>query len=154
MIDDVDDGVEEFHVVGHQDKAVFVVLEIPFEPFDMFHVEIVGRLVQDQDRRVLQQEFREKNLGPLTSGKIRYVLIKADAPKPEPVCDFFDLGVQRIEAAVLQNVLDLTGILHHFFDAVLRSGHGFIKRQHLGFQVEHMLEGLTESIPDGHAFFQ
>ena len=46
MVDYVGHVVQEGHVVGDQDKGVFVILQKACEPPDVFHVQIIGRFVQ------------------------------------------------------------------------------------------------------------
>ena len=59
--------------MGDQDKSIFVFLKIPFQPFNMLYVQIVGRLVKKKDIRFLKQQLSKKDLGSLTAGKLRYV---------------------------------------------------------------------------------
>ena len=49
----------------YQDKGVFIIVQIPFQPFDMFCVQIVGRLVQEKDIGFLQEQLAKQNLGAL-----------------------------------------------------------------------------------------
>ncbi len=154
VIDHIDDGIEEFHVVGHENKAVLVIQQIFFQPCDMLRIQIVGGLVQNQNGRVLEQKLRQKHLGALAAAQIRHILIQADGSKTQPVGNFFDLGVKGIKTAVLQDMLELAGVLQHFFDVGALGGHGVIKGQHLSLQVKHMLKGLPQGVPDGHSFFE
>ena len=55
MIDNIDNLVEEGNIMGNQNKGMLIVLQKFGEPFDMFNVQIVGRLVQQQNLGVLQQ---------------------------------------------------------------------------------------------------
>ena len=41
-----------------QDKCILIFLQIPLQPFDMLRIEIVRRLVQKQDFRLLQKYLR------------------------------------------------------------------------------------------------
>ena len=51
MVNEVYYTVEEGNVVGNEDEGVFVVNEIPFQPFDVVFIQIVGRFVQQEDVR-------------------------------------------------------------------------------------------------------
>ena len=46
MIDQVDDAVQERNIMGDQNKGIFIILEIAFQPFNVLLIQIVGRLVQ------------------------------------------------------------------------------------------------------------
>ena len=79
--------------MGNQNKGVLIVLQKFGKPFDMFNVQIVGRLVQQQNLGVLQQQLSKQNLAALTAGKLAYVFIQTDAAKTEAVGKFFDFAV-------------------------------------------------------------
>ena len=93
MVDDIDNFIEEGNVMGNQNKGMLVVLQELGEPFDMLNVQIVGRLVQQQNLGVLQQQLSKQNLAALTAGKLAYVFIQTDAAKTEAVGKFFDFAV-------------------------------------------------------------
>ena len=57
MVDDVYHAVQKRNVVGNQDKGIFIIVQVTFQPFDMFGVQIVGRFVQQEDVGFFQQEF-------------------------------------------------------------------------------------------------
>ena len=93
MIDNIDNLVEEGNVMGNQNEGMLVVLQELCEPFDMFNVKIVSRLVQQQNLGVLQQQLSKQNLAALTAGKLADVFIKTDAAKTEAVGKLFDFTV-------------------------------------------------------------
>ena len=139
----------------HQDEAVLIVDQITLQPFNMFDIEIIGRFVQNQDRRILQQQFGQQHLGALPAAQIADVPVQADIAKPQPVGHFLDFGVQHVEAAVIEQILQLTDIRHHLVQLVrIRLAHPVVNAQHLGFPVEHCLKGRAQNIPDGFSFGQ
>lgn len=73
--------------MGNQNKGVLIVLQKFGKPFDMFNVQIVGRLVQQQNLGVLQQQLSKQNLAALTAGKLAYVFIKPMLPRPRPLAN-------------------------------------------------------------------
>ena len=44
----VHDPIHEIAIVGHQHDRPLPVVQVPFQPFDRLQVEVVGRLVQQQ----------------------------------------------------------------------------------------------------------
>ena len=58
MVDEIDDLVGKRHIVRNEDKRVFIVLQISFQPADMLLIEIVGRFVQKQNVRFFQKQLR------------------------------------------------------------------------------------------------
>ena len=56
--------------MGYQNEGVFVLLQESGEPDDVFVVQIVGRLVQNENGRIFQKKLDQKHLGSLSSGKV------------------------------------------------------------------------------------
>ena len=61
--------------MGDGDDRAVVLAEEPFEPFHALGVEVVGRLVEEEQVRVLQQQAGEGDATLLTAGQDRDVLI-------------------------------------------------------------------------------
>ena len=53
--------------MADQDKCVLIFIQITLEPFDMFRIQIVGRLIQQQNIGLFQQKFAQQNFGTLTT---------------------------------------------------------------------------------------
>ena len=71
--DPAGDVVEEVAVVGDRDDRARVVLEVALEPGDRFGVEVVGRLVEQQQVGLAQQQPAERDAAPLAAGEGRDV---------------------------------------------------------------------------------
>ncbi|CAG9977931.1 unnamed protein product [Clonostachys byssicola] len=70
VVDDVlADVVEEAGVVGDDDGGARGVDEVVLEPLDVLHVQMVGRLVQKQDIRSLEDGTAQSKLHLPTTGK-------------------------------------------------------------------------------------
>ena len=61
--------------MGYQDEGVFVLLKESGKPDDVLVVQIVGRLVQNEDGRVFQKELHKQNLGSLSAGEVGNILV-------------------------------------------------------------------------------
>ena len=59
--------VEEIAVVRDHQHGAGIFLEMVFEPFDGFSIQMVGRLVQEQDRGFLDQQAGQRNAALLTA---------------------------------------------------------------------------------------
>ncbi len=57
--DPLGDVVEEIAVVGDEDDRAGIFLQVPFEPGDALGVEVVGRLVQQQEVGAFEQDLAE-----------------------------------------------------------------------------------------------
>ena len=67
--DPLRDVVEEVAVVGDGDDGAGVVAEEPLQPVDGFGVEVVGRLVEQQQIGVREQEAAQRDAAPLATGQ-------------------------------------------------------------------------------------
>ena len=67
MINQIDNRIQKRNIVGDKDKCILILLQITLQPFDMFFIQIVGRLVQKQDIRFLQKQLAKQDLGSLTA---------------------------------------------------------------------------------------
>ena len=57
----VDGHVEKVAVVGDEDVAIGIVVEVPLQPIAGFEVEVVGGLVQQQQAGFLQQQLGQRD---------------------------------------------------------------------------------------------
>ena len=76
VVDQVDDLVQKRDVMGDQHKGVFVLQQVAFQPGDVLYVQIVGRLVQQQNVRLFQQQLGQQHLGALSAAEIGYVVLQ------------------------------------------------------------------------------
>ena len=142
MPDDVGHRIQEGHVMGNQDKGVFIILEVPGKPLDVFRIQIVGGFVQQQDVRILQQQFGQEHLGPLAPGQFVHLVFQADVPEPQTPGHFLDLGIQVVVVRRFQPFLDFSHFFHepvHFLRG--SAFHFVVIRQHLLFLFHQVLEG-------------
>src|SRR5271165_6523070 len=82
--------VEEVAVVGDDEDRARVGAQMAFEPVDRFGVEMVGRLVEQQQVRLFQQQSAERDAAPLAARKRA------------------DVGIVRRAAERVHRLLDLT----------------------------------------------
>ena len=67
MIDNVNYRIQEGNIVGNKDKGILIIQKISFQPCNMLLIQIVGRLIQKQDVRLLKKKLRKKYLGSLSA---------------------------------------------------------------------------------------
>ncbi|MNC64287.1 hypothetical protein D3C75_1144750 [compost metagenome] len=65
MVHHINDFIHKFSIMGNQQKSIRILLQVVGQPVDMLNVQIVGRLIQQQYGRFLQQQLRQQHLGPL-----------------------------------------------------------------------------------------
>ncbi|MNH40458.1 hypothetical protein D3C81_1835510 [compost metagenome] len=53
MVDQVDDAVQEWNVMRDENEGILVFLQITLQPYDVLLVQIVRRLVKEQNVRFL-----------------------------------------------------------------------------------------------------
>ncbi len=62
------DVVEEIAVMGDRDDRAGIILQMMFEPGHRFGVEMVGRLVEQQNVGLLQQQAAQGHTAALAAG--------------------------------------------------------------------------------------
>ena len=67
--------VEEVSVVGHHQDRHARVVEIVFEPLHHLEVEVVGRLVEDEQLRLIDEHVSESQTLALTSAHLAHWLV-------------------------------------------------------------------------------
>ena len=67
------DVVEEVAIVRDRDDGAGIVVQEPFEPGDRFGVQMIGRLVEQQQVRPAQQETAESDPAPLAARQRRHI---------------------------------------------------------------------------------
>ena len=115
--DPAGDVVEEVPVVGDGDDGALVGLQVPLEPGDGLGVEVVRRLVEEEEIGRREQEPAERDPAPLAAGERRDVAIAlgeaervhrtverlVEAPRVgavDPVLHLCLLGEERVEVGV------------------------------------------------------
>ena len=119
------DVVEEVAVVGDRDDGALVFLEEPLEPRHRLGVEMVGRLVEQQQIRRLEQQAAQRHAAPLAAGQRGDVGVRRRAA--QRVHRQLELrvdvpGVDRVDA-VLQPALLFEHLVHHVRRQVLAELH-------------------------------
>ena len=110
MIDQINDAVQEWNVMGDQNKCILIIIQITLQPFNMLFVQIVGWLVQKQDIRFFQKQFSHQYFGTLSTGQIRNIPVKTDIHKTKGTADFFHFSINHIEIMMLQQLLNGSGL--------------------------------------------
>ena len=79
--DPAGDVVEEVAVVGHGDDGALVLLEVALEPGDRLGVEVVGRLVEQQQVGRAEQQPAERDAAALAAGELGHVGVARRQPQ-------------------------------------------------------------------------
>ena len=155
MVNQVDNAVEKRDVMRYEDKRVFIIIQIPFQPLNMNCIQIIGRLVQKQDVRLFQEKLSQQHLGTLSAGQLCHIPVQSDIRKPQGAPDLFHFRIDHIKIMGGQKLLDHAGLFHIVFHLFFRSiCHLFIHLVHLCFQIKQEAESRSQYVPDGHTFFQ
>ena len=67
--------------MGDRDNSSRVTLEVLLEPVHTLSIEVVGRLIQQQQTRCLQQQFAQRHSALLATGQHRDVRVAVWAPQ-------------------------------------------------------------------------
>ena len=62
--------IQKITVMRNQDVSLRIPMQVVLQPVPAFQVEMVGWLIQQQQRRLLQQQFSQRNPHLPTAGKL------------------------------------------------------------------------------------
>ena len=141
--------------MGDQDKSVLVILKIPLQPLDMLYIQIVCRLVEEQDIRLLKKKLSEEDLRSLSAGELVNVLVKTDLVEAEGASDLLHLGVDNVEIMCHQKILDRSQLLHHGVHLILgRISHLRADVVHLLLHLKEEGKGTLKHVADRHTLLK
>ena len=110
------DVVEEIAVVGDDQDGAGIIAQMAFEPHHRLGVEVVGRLVEQQQFRLLEQQPAKRDPAPLAAGQLRHVGIVGRAA--QRVHRQIDLGIEIPQPFGLDLVLQLGHLVGGFVGIV------------------------------------
>ena len=85
----------------HQHRAAVRVQEF-LQPFQRFDIQVVGRLIQQQDRRLGDQQAGQPYPRSLPAGKVVHLVALGDILQPQPFQDRIDLASRPCTRPALQ----------------------------------------------------
>ena len=140
--------VQEVAVVrDDQDRSV-PILQVRFQPFDGFDIQVVGGLIQQQQVGVGKQQPGQQGAGALPAGKLgqgALVIGRQETQAGQRLADAQLVGVaaaalegQLAGAVELQGVLGLVGVAHQGLQA-----------GQLGLLLDQVAEGRQALVPQG-----
>ena len=103
----VDGDVEEVAVVRDEDVGVGIVVEVVFEPVAGLEVEVVGGLVEEEERRFLEEEFRQRDAHLPAAGELFGLALPVFFGKAEAAEDGADLCVEGVDVVNVELVGDV-----------------------------------------------
>src|SRR5205823_1830585 len=112
----IGDGVDEVTVVADQHEATGVGGEEPLQPLDARQVEVVGRLVEQQHVRVLEQQLGERHAHHPATRKGADVALDVSIGEAKPGQDAPRLSLEAIPAEERESVLQAAVLVHELLD--------------------------------------
>ena len=152
--DAIHHGVEEEPVVRHENHRVRVVVQVLLEPVPRVEIEVVGRLVEEEQVGLRQQQLREGDAHLPAARECRRRLVVVGRAEPEPLQHRVDLQVDRVAVVQPEAILQVAVAVQHHL--VLAFGHGrvgqaLLDRLHLPAHIQQPLEGegrfLVQRVP-------
>ena len=145
--DAIDDPIEEVTVVGHEHQRRRRLEEPILEPIGDKRIEVVRRLVEEEQLRTRQQQARERHPSPLTAGEIGR--IRVEVRQIEGRQGRLDAMLDVVAAEALQLRLQRRKAPHELLEPVSLGGR---ERRVDGVEVrEHtrpVPEPLTHDVAD------
>jgi len=145
--------IEEVAVVGDRDDRAGVILQEALQPGDGLGIEVVGRLVEEQEVGLLEQQPAERHPAPLAPRERGDVLVARR--EPQRVHGEVDRRVQIPQALRFDQVLGLLEVVAQLLhlhrtellgelrrEVVEPLEHGFLGRHALLDVAPHVLRGV------------
>ena len=136
----VADAIEEGAVMADHHQGGGLLHQVALEPLDRFHVEVVGGLVQQQQIRLLQQDFPEGNAHLPATGVVAHQLLGPLGGEADRGQQFVDAGLEFVAVQRLKAAMQATQFVDQLVEMVgvgcsLLAAHGLF---HLPLAVEHL----------------
>ena len=108
--DAVGDAVEEVAVVRHHHHAAAPLQQHAFQPFGGLQIEMVGRLVHQQQVRFLQEQASQQAAGALPAAQVRQRQVMLGRGKSQPGQHLADaqfpvVAAGRFESCLQRSIL-------------------------------------------------
>ncbi|MNY23898.1 hypothetical protein D3C86_1575820 [compost metagenome] len=100
VVNQVDHAVQERNVMGNEDEGILVIVQIALQPFDMLLIQIVRRLIEEQNVWLFQKQLRQQYFRTLPTAQIIDVFIQADICQTQTAGRFFDFGIDHVEILI------------------------------------------------------
>src|SRR6185503_12581610 len=100
-------AVEKDAVVRHDHEPAVEILEVVLEPLERRKVEVVGGLVQKEERRIREEERRERGAHAPSAREFREGTVLIGTREAEPAENPARLRLERVLAVLLQVMLQL-----------------------------------------------
>ena len=130
--DPVGDLVDEVAVVADEDDRAGVVGQEALQPLDAGEVEVVGRLVEQQHVRVLEQEAGERDAHHPAAGELADVALDVRIGEAEPGEDPASLRLHAVAAERLEPMLEAAVLVDQLRELLV-----VVRVLHLGLDVAH-----------------
>ena len=135
-----DHAVEEVAVVGDEHHAALVRGEEALEPAERLEIQVVGRLVEQQEIGAEQEQARQRRSHAPSAREFGERSMDLVGPEAEPAEDHLGLGLEPIAAQCLEAVLDLAIACRRRAGSASGPGHAGGEPLELGLEVPHLLE--------------
>ena len=138
--------VQKSAVVRDEQHRPVVVFQVLLQPLDRLDVKVVGRLVQQKDRRTAQQQFRQLDTHAPAARKLARGAAEIRALESEAQQRLFDVGFAGVASEDMVVVLRVVQTMQKLFvsGAFVIGAFGDLARQRGDFrlQPQHLIEGF------------
>ena len=145
----VADPIQEGAVVTDHDKGRALFHQVALQPLDRLHIQVVGRLIQQQQVRVLQQDFSQGDAHLPAAGVVPDQVLCPLRRETDRRQQLVDAGIQLIAVKRFKPALELAEFLDELIQMIrilgcFVGGHRLL---HLPLAVQHrggFPEGLKQ----------
>ena len=144
--------VEEPAVVADEDQAAGEALQEALEPNHGLEVEVVGRLVEQEHIRLLQQQAREDHPHLPAAAERAAVAVEVGRHEAEPLQDLLDAVLELEPAELLEAGLHDAVLRHQRVERPgRRDRHSVLQLAHALTHLEHVIQATPRLVPHRRA---
>ena len=133
--------------MGDEDHSRVERLELPFEPFEALDVEVVRRLVEQEQVRIDGKRARQRGARELSPREGCELPLEVLVAKPEPTRSLGDSVAPVPAAGVLESCLRL-GVPAHGRFVVCARGHIVLEAPQLVLDGEQVASAREDVLPE------
>ncbi len=138
LVDFGDGHVQKIAVVAYEQKAALIAAEELLQIRARLQIQIIGRLVEQENVRLLHERLRKRNPHLPAAGEFLRAALKIALQKPQPRQNRLLVGASPVPAAFVK-LRDQGGLP---FQKLLRVGR--IRFQHIAEPVDFVLQVIAE----------
>ena len=143
------DPVQEIPIVGHDQAGAVPTSQERLEPLQHLEVEVVGRLIEQQQVRVGEQGLGQRDTSFLATAEAVDRLVEHVFGESETEQHFIGAMLDVVPMGRIESRLQLVVFDQEVVEPITGIGHAMLDLAHSVGNLKHVREGRTSFLPQG-----